>query len=132
MLMMALGTLFYAIGFALYGFVATFIMFIAAMVIITIGEMIVAPLGQMLVAHFAPEDMRGRYMAVYGFSWTLPFAVGPLLAGVIMDNANPDWVWYASGIVAMVSVLGYLWLYGRTKEDILPENVEQASLTGLD
>ena len=69
MLMMAFGTFLYVIGFSLYGYVATYPMFVVAMVIITIGEMIVSPVSQALVASFAPEDMRGRYMAVSGFSW---------------------------------------------------------------
>jgi MFS family permease len=48
---------------------------------------------------------------MFGFSWTLPVAVGPLLAGLIMDNYNPNWVWYAAGIVATIAVFGYLWLH---------------------
>jgi predicted MFS family arabinose efflux permease len=78
LLMMALGTSLYAIGFAMYGFVSTYILFMLAMVIITIGEMIVAPVGQALVAKFAPEQMRGRYMAVFGYSWGISFMIGPL------------------------------------------------------
>lgn len=111
MLILALGTSFYAIGFGLYGFVDTFFMFIVAMVIITIGEMIVSPVAQALVARFAPVEMRGRYMAMYGFSWVLPMAVGPLLAGIVMDNYNPDWVWYASGIMAFLAVAGFIGLH---------------------
>ena len=111
MLMMALGTALVGVGFVMYGFVTTFIMFILAMVIITLGEMVFVPVAQALAAKFAPENMRGRYMAMFGFSWTLPVAVGPLLAGLIMDNYDPNWVWYASGIVAIVAVAGYLWLH---------------------
>lgn len=129
MLMMAFGTLLYAIGFAMYGFVNTFFFFILAMVIITVGEMIVTPVAQTLVAKFAPEDMRGRYMAVYGFSWTIPFAIGPLLAGLIMDNLNPDWVWFAAGLVGLVAVGGFLLLYFRTagewKEEVPVEQVTE-------
>lgn len=113
LLLMALGTVLYAIGFAMYGFVSAFVMFLLAMVVITIGEMIIIPVAQALVAQFAPEDKRGRYMAMYGFSWTIPFAVGPLLAGLVLDNANPDWVWYASGIIGLVATLGYIWLHTR-------------------
>ncbi len=40
------------------------------------------PARQAMVARFAPEDMRGRYMAIYGVSFSLPFAFGPLW---------PDW-----------------------------------------
>jgi MFS family permease len=111
MLMMAAGTALVGIGFVMYGLVVTFLMFIVAMIIITIGEMIIVPVAQALAAKFAPENMRGRYMAMFGFSWTLPVAIGPLLAGLIMDNYNPNWVWYAAGILAAVAVVGYLWLY---------------------
>jgi len=118
LLMMAAGTFLYVIGFSMYGFVSTYIMFIVAMVIITVGEMVVAPVSQALVASFAPEDMRGRYMAVSGFSWALPFAVGPYLAGLIIDGPKPYLLWYAAGFVAMLSTLAFLALYRvRYKQD---------------
>ncbi len=111
MIVMALGTLLYAIGFSMYGFVSAYALFMLAMVIITIGEMFVVPVGQALVADFAPEDMRGRYLAMYGFSWTIPSAIGPWAAGLIMDNYNPDWVWYACGIISMLAIASYLALH---------------------
>jgi len=116
MIVMALGTLFCAIGFSMYGFVSAYTLFMLAMVIITIGEMFVVPVGQALVANFAPEDMRGRYMAMYGFSWTIPMAFGPLAAGLIMDNYNPNWVWYACGTISMIPIAGYLFLHFRARQ----------------
>jgi MFS family permease len=110
---MAAGTLLYAIGFGMYGFVSAYLLFMLAMVIITIGEMLVAPVGQAIVATLAPEDMRGRYMAVYGFSWVIPTAIGPLLAGLIMDNISPFWVWYAAGIVGLIAAAGFYMLERR-------------------
>jgi hypothetical protein len=95
----------------MHGFVSTYLFFIMVMITITIGEMLVAPVGQALVANFAPEDMRGRYMAMFGFTWTIPFALGPLVAGLIMDNYNPNWIWYASGIVSMIAIVAYLFLH---------------------
>jgi MFS family permease len=83
------------------------------MVIITIGEMIYAPKEQALVANFAPVHMRGRYMAIRGFSWIIPTAIGPLMAGLIMDNLDPALLWYAAGLVGMLSTLGFLWLHFR-------------------
>ncbi len=111
MLMMAFGTFLYVIGFSMYGFVSTYNLFVLAMVIITIGEMVVSPVSQALVASFAPEEMRGRYMAVSGFSWGIPFAVGPYLAGLIMDGPKPYMLWYAAGFVGMLSTLAFLALY---------------------
>jgi len=111
MLLMTVGTLLYAIGFAAYGFVGTYVLFLAAMVVITIGEMIVSPTSSALVARLAPADMRGRYMAVTGFSWIIPSMIGPLAAGLVMDNLNPDWVWYACGILGLIATLGFFILY---------------------
>jgi MFS family permease len=110
MLMMAIGTGLYAIGYALYGFVSLFALFAIAMVIITIGEMIVAPVGQALSANFAPEQMRGRYLAIQGHTISIAYGIGPLLAGWIFDSGSPNWLWYSAGIVGAISTLMFLGL----------------------
>jgi MFS family permease len=107
LIIMAAGTILYAIGFAMYGFVSVYFFFLVAMVIVTLGEMLVSPTGQAIVAQLAPEDMRGRYMAVFGFSWVIPFAIGPLLAGLIIDNLNPNILWYAAGLLGLVAAATY-------------------------
>jgi len=117
LVMMAAGTLLYAIGFAMYGFVSVYSMFVLAMIIITIGEMIIAPMGQVLVAKFSPEDMRGRYMAIYGFSWIIPFAFGPVLAGFVLDTYDPRLLWYIAGGIGLLAVFGFLALQRRMETD---------------
>ncbi|NJC97929.1 MAG: hypothetical protein C3F07_13385 [Anaerolineales bacterium] len=107
MLMMAAGSVLYAVGFAMYGFVAGFALFVTAMVIITIGEMVVTPFQQSLVASFAPEDMRGRYMAVSGLSWSISFTVGPYFAGLILDSANPNLLWLLCGFIGLLAAIGF-------------------------
>jgi MFS family permease len=121
-LMMAFGTIFYAIGFVLFGFFTTFILFGLNIVIITIGEMIIMPTSQALVAGFAPSEMRGRYMAIAGLSWAIPSTIGPGLAGYIMDNYNPNLVWYLGGALCMLSVLAYYGLHLRlgSKPEFVP------------
>lgn len=120
LIMLALGTGIFGIGFLMYGFVTSFVMFMLAMAIITVGEMVITPIGQALVAQFSPEDMRGRYMALFGFSWSVPGAIGPLLAGMVMDGFDPNWVWYAAGIMSAVAVTGYLLLHGVVKSRLRP------------
>ncbi|MBI5840144.1 MAG: MFS transporter [Chloroflexi bacterium] len=108
MLMMAFGSALYAIGFAMYGFTSTYMLFAFAMVVITIGEMIVSPFQQSLVASFAPEEMRGRYMAISGLSWGISFAIGPYLAGLVIDNINPNWLWVGCGILGAIAMAGFV------------------------
>ncbi len=103
MKIMTWGMIIYALGFSMYGYVSAYWLFILAMVIITLAEMLVSPTGQAVVAKLSPTNMRGRYMAAFGFSWTIPSAIGPLLAGVVMDNYNPNWVWYGAGIIMLIS-----------------------------
>ena len=107
MLIMAAGSLLYALGFAMYGFVSTFALFVTAMVIITIGEMVVSPIQQSTVASFAPESMRGRYMAVSGLSWSVSFTVGPYFAGLILDGSNPNLLWILCGFIGLLATLGF-------------------------
>ena len=111
MLVMALGTLLFAVGFTMYGLFSSYVWFMLAMVIITIGEMVAVPVSNAEVINFAPEDMRGRYSAVYGISWMLPSAIGPYLAGLIMDNYNPNLLWYACGICGALATAGFLILH---------------------
>src|SRR5688500_486305 len=108
MLMMAAGSFLYAIGFAMYGFVSGYMLFVAAMVVITIGEMIVSPFQQALVAGFAPETMRGRYMAVSGLSWGIAFAIGTYFAGVILDGPNPNLLWAFCGFIGILATIGFI------------------------
>jgi MFS family permease len=118
MKMMAFGTFLYAVGFAMYGFFSSYALFAAAMLVITVGEMIVMPTAQALVANIAPEDMRGRYMAIFGFTWLIPQATGPLLAGLIMDHADPRWVWYGAGLLGLVGGTAFLLLRRRAERSI--------------
>ncbi len=108
LLMMAVGTFLYAIGFAMYGFVGGFPLFVTAMIVITIGEMVVAPFQQSLVASFAPEDMRGRYMAVSGLTWGIAFAIGPYFAGLLLDSTNPNMLWIVSGFIGLLATIGFV------------------------
>lgn len=107
---MAFGTVLYAVGFGLYGFVSAYPMFLFAMAIITVGEMVVAPVSQAIAARMAPEEMRGRYMAVFGFTWVIPGMIGPLLAGLVLDNLDPRWLWYLVALVGFVAAAGFVTL----------------------
>jgi len=125
MKVMAAGTFLYAVGFAMYGFFSTSLFFFIAMAIITIGEMFISPIGQSMVARFAPEDMRGRYMAFYGFSWTIPSLFGPLAAGLIMDNYDPNLVWYLAGIIGLVAAFGYWRLHSVVEKRVSVSSVAE-------
>ena len=129
-LMMMLSALFLTIGFGMIGFVSGFPLFLLAVIIITVGEMLFFPTSQVLAANFAPEDMRGRYMAVFGLVWAIPATVGPGAAGLILDNYNPNLLWYIGGILCTVAALGFYGLYTwlGTQKRFIPVTEEQVIL----
>lgn len=110
-LIMAAGTLFYMLGFSMFGFVTAYWLFMSAIVVITIGEMLIMPTSQTLAANFAPEAMRGRYMAIFGLTWLLPSTFAPMLAGLILDNLNPNLLWYIGGVLCAVAAVAFYALH---------------------
>ncbi|MDT8304826.1 MAG: MFS transporter [Anaerolineae bacterium] len=110
---MVTGALLYAAGLALFGVTSSYWLFVAAVAIATLGELLVQPTAHALVARFAPEMMRGRYMAIYGFTWPVAQGVGPLAAGLIMDNIDPRLVWFAGAALATAAAVGFLSLSRR-------------------
>ena len=126
MVMMAVGTALYMVGLAMFGFVSAYWLFIVAILLLTFGEMVVMPISQALAARFAPEDMRGRYMAFYSLAWAVPSTIGPWAAGLILDNYNPDWVWYAAGIVCAIAVIGFLSLNMSAQKRFATVTAEEA------
>jgi MFS family permease len=85
------------------------------MAIITIGEMIHITKSQALAALFAPEDMRGRYMAFFRLGWIIPNIFGSFSAGLVMDNFNPNYVWYIAGVLSLIALIGYGYLHNRAR-----------------
>lgn len=114
LLVLAAGTLLYAIGFSMFGYVSGYALFVMAMIIITIGEMLAVPTGQAVAVQFAPEHMRGRYMAVLGFGFAIASGSGPWLAGQVIATLGFEWVWYFAGVIGMMAVIAYLVMYVRS------------------
>jgi MFS family permease len=102
--MLALGAFLYMIGLGMYGLVSTYPLFLVAMLIITGGEMVISPVSQAMTARFAPEHMRARYMAFLGLASLLPNAIGPGAAGLILENLNPNLLWYLCSASCLVAI----------------------------
>ena len=106
---LVVGSLFYALGYLLMGCDASFILAIAAMVIITMGEIIFSPVSLSVVGVLSPYDQRGRYMAFFGLSEGLGFSTAALLGGVLLDlfptSTLP--IWGVIAFLAFVAAIGF-------------------------
>ena len=117
MIFMGIGVTLYGIGYALFGFISIPWLFFVAIGIITVGELINAPHVMAVPGLFSPEDMRGRYQAISGWRRIVPRLFGIILSGYIMDSSpDPSILWYIVGIVAIITLSGFIGLHYITKK----------------
>jgi len=105
---LAVGSLFYALGVGSVALGAGFAGFLVSMIILTVGELIMIPTSTALTANLAPPDMRGRYMGVYGLTWGVAMGIGPVLGGTLNDQVAPVAIWYAGLVLGAVAAIGFL------------------------
>lgn len=112
---LAIGSLFYAVGVGSVGWGSSFAAFLVSMVLLTIGEMIVIPRSTALTANLAPPELRGRYMGVYGLTWSVGFGIGPVIGGILNDTLAPVAIWYGGLVMGLAAALGFV-LLARSRE----------------
>ncbi|WP_310963791.1 MFS transporter [Nocardioides terrisoli] len=66
-----------------------------------VGETIWAPMAPAIVNDLAPEEMRGRYNALQGMTWTVASIVGPAFAGLMIGGGLAH-EWIATLVVGMM------------------------------
>jgi MFS family permease len=120
---LAVGSLFYALGVGSVAWGWNFPTFLASMVVLTIGEMIMVPTSTALTANLAPTEMRGRYMGIFGLTWSIAFGVGPVLGGYLNDAVAPAAIWYGGLVMGLTAALGFALLSRLLRRPLLQPEV---------
>jgi MFS family permease len=71
-----------------------------------------------LVAELAPPHLLGRYMSLYGLSFTVGVALGPAVGGALLAT-SPDAVWWGGASVLALTGAGLLRLGDRIPDPLL-------------
>lgn len=107
---MAVGSAFYALGTAMVILFSGFWGFWLCMVVVTVGELVISPTATTYTANLAPSDMRGRYMSIYGLTWSIASGIAPVLGGFLSDSLGPKTTWIGGGVIGVLSVLAFIYL----------------------
>jgi len=94
-------------GTGLYAWAETAWQYALGMTVFTAGEIASMPVAMAYVVSLAPEDMRGRYVGLYGLTWATALVCGPAL-GTMLFAWNPAALWIgccATGWLAAVIML---------------------------
>jgi MFS family permease len=79
---------------------------VVGLAVFGLGETLWAPLAPAIVNDLAAEELRGRYNALQGMTWTVAMIIGPALAGLLIGNGLAHvWVACTVGGTALAGVL---------------------------
>ncbi|MFQ6016007.1 MAG: MDR family MFS transporter, partial [Anaerolineae bacterium] len=123
---LAVGALFYAVGFGGIGLGTGFFYFVFCVIVLTIGEMLFIPTATAYVADIAPEDMRGRYMGAAGLIWGAGFGIGPIVGGAIMDRWGGVYIWPVTFVLSLLGAAAFLAL--EWVRPVVPERPKEKVL----
>jgi len=101
---MAAGYLLLGFGYALTGFAHQFWTLAGTVVIWTLGEMLSAPVSSAYIADLAPERLRGRYLGMLSFTWSVGLMAGPALGGALYAH-HPAQLWITCGALGVLAAL---------------------------
>jgi MFS family permease len=100
----ATGFLLAGAGLALIAFGRSVPYLAGCIALFTLGEMVAMPVSSAFVADLAPPSIRGRYMGVYGLTWTLALMLGPGL-GLQLLALGPEVLWLACGALGIIAAV---------------------------
>ncbi len=95
----AFGFLLIGTGFGLTAFGASWSYVAFTVVIWTFGEILALPLLFGFVAKRAGARNRGKYMGLYHLSFSLAYALAPVIGTWAYEHVNPDAVWYGALVI---------------------------------
>ncbi len=107
---MGIGTMLYALGFALVAFSHSFLALAFCVFVITLGELTYMPPSTTLTANMSSGDNRGRYQGFSGLTSTLGFAVGPLIGGILLDHLPTTAMWLIIAVMGVACAVSFIYL----------------------
>ncbi len=104
----ALGYALVGLGFGMVGLVMHWGFFLLAVVTFTLGEILSAPQQMAFVADWAPPEARGRYLSLYQATWSVAFAVNPMLTLPLHAALGDRAFWGLAPLVALPGIVALL------------------------
>lgn len=108
---LAVGAVLYALATGSIAFMISFWGFWLSMVTMTLGELVLVPTASTFVANLAPKDKRGRYMGIFGLTWSIAAGIAPIMGGLLNDNLGPRYIWLGGMIAGLLSAAAFAYLY---------------------
>ncbi|MFW5759758.1 MAG: MFS transporter [Cyclobacteriaceae bacterium] len=118
--LIATGTVILGLAFIAFNFTGNLALFFVIIAAISLAEILAMPYMVTVTTKRAPVGQQGAYMGWYTFSFSSAFVLAPLLGTRIIDAYGFDTLWYAVGILAVLTAIGFYfairWMGVDTRE----------------
>jgi len=121
----ALGYALVAAGFAAVGLVMHWAFLMLAVLVWTTGEILASPQQMAFIADWAPPAARGRYLSVYQATWSVAFAINPILFLPLHARLGERWFW---GLMLLLGAPAALLLLRLDRTADRPERLRGLSV----
>lgn len=98
----AIGYLLLAAGLVASAFAHTLLVFVIAAVLWSLGDLFLLTRYLTQASGLAPDEARGRYLAIFGLSWGIATTIAPLTVTQLLKTSGPSGLWLTSAAVAVV------------------------------
>ncbi|TDW19431.1 MFS transporter [Kribbella kalugense] len=80
--------------------------FLVAAILWSLGDLFLLTRYLTQASGLAPDEARGRYLAVFGLSWGIATTIAPITVTQLLETAGPTGLWLTSaGVAAVLAVL---------------------------
>ncbi|HET6743386.1 MAG TPA: MFS transporter, partial [Kribbella sp.] len=109
----AIGYVLLALGLVISAFAHTLLLFVAAAVLWSLGDLFLLTRYLTQASGLAPDEARGRYLAIFGLSWGVATTIAPLTVTQLLKTSGPTGLWLTSAAVAAVLAALQPWFRKR-------------------
>jgi hypothetical protein len=109
----AIGYLLLAAGLVVCAVAGNLAVFVIAAVLWSLGDLFLLTRYLTQASGLAPDQARGRYLAVFGLSWGIATTIAPLTVTQLLESAGPRGLWLTSAAVAVALAVLQPWFRKR-------------------
>ncbi|MEV5535874.1 MFS transporter [Saccharopolyspora shandongensis] len=95
------GVAVFAAGLLLAGVAPVMWVLVAGRIVQGLGGGLISVALYVVVGHVLPEGLRARFFGMLAGAWLLPSIVGPLVAGLLVEQLSWRWVFLATMVLAV-------------------------------
>lgn len=112
----ACGTILYALGFGMIGFIQSYSLFLISTVIWTFGEIMISTNFGVYIANNTPQNFRGRFNAFSSMSYVAGAMIGTAVMGRYIDRFGVNAVWPLCFVLASLAAAGTYMLHLKYRQ----------------